>query len=78
MEVLMKVGKDLSIDEEFTVHELKKYGWTHVEFKFELTDQMIEWMVENFCEVTSQVRWWNTHICFRKQEDAFKFKLRWL
>lgn len=76
----MMTDEDLSIIENSPVDtlKLKELGWIFIEFKFEITGQMIEWMSENFSD-DSEAYWLNNmYIGFRKPEDAVQFKLRWL
>ncbi len=63
----------------YTVIQLMDMGWT----KLDLNSQLIElkhvnWLKENLEYHSEEAAWLDgLCICFRNEEDAFHFKLRW-
>lgn len=77
----LKVGEPASKFEEYTGAELENKGWTIVNYDGDIGPgtECGDWLEEQVDDFDENVRWiWRLAVFFRKEEDAFAFKLRWI
>ena len=76
----MNIGKQRKEYEDYTINELIEMGWTYLDLNSQLiSSKHIDWFEKNLESHNEDANWLDgLSICFRKEEDAFHFKLRWL
>ena len=76
----MNIGGKVEKNKEYFLNDLERKGWTTVPlYQSQLTSEQTDWLREYMVgDRNIDIARLDGHcVCFRREEDAFNFKLRW-